>query len=276
MSFNTKKAKKEAEKVARRFAKQSSKTFDQVVDYVTPRAQQAAEKVAEKVNPALEDAREQLAPVVSELADRVQPVVHDAYETVSDKVHDLARQVEDHPEIKKARKQGKKICKKGKKTLSDVRSKVDSIDYEKLNLPVKPKKKSLAPRIFAVLGLAALVGVIVVVVKTVLGSKNDGWSPQEPMRSARDDEAWPDDPFEDQHHVAARQADEDVDEQSDTSAQDGSYRGDEPPEGYVIKGNERAMKYHVPEAAGYDRTNADVWFNSEDAAQKAGFTRAQR
>jgi hypothetical protein len=36
------------------------------------------------------------------------------------------------------------------------------------------------------------------------------------------------------------------------------------------------MKYHVPDAAGYDRTNAEVWFNSEAAAEAAGFTRAQR
>ena len=36
------------------------------------------------------------------------------------------------------------------------------------------------------------------------------------------------------------------------------------------------MKYHVQESGGYERTNADVWFNSEEAAQAAGFTRAQR
>ena len=52
--------------------------------------------------------------------------------------------------------------------------------------------------------------------------------------------------------------------------------GNEPPEGYVIKGNARSMKYHVPEAAGYARTTAEVWFNSEEAAQRAGFIRAQR
>ena len=56
----------------------------------------------------------------------------------------------------------------------------------------------------------------------------------------------------------------------------GSYIGDEPPAAYVIKGNERSMKYHLPGSGGYDRTIADVWFDSEDAAQGAGFTRAQR
>ena len=57
---------------------------------------------------------------------------------------------------------------------------------------------------------------------------------------------------------------------------EGVYVGNEPPEGYVIKGNERSMKYHMPEAAGYGRTIAEVWFNSEEAAQQAGFVRAQR
>jgi hypothetical protein len=57
---------------------------------------------------------------------------------------------------------------------------------------------------------------------------------------------------------------------------EGVYVGSEPPEGFSIKGNERSMKYHVPESAGYGRTMAEVWFNSEEAAQQAGFVRAQR
>ena len=57
---------------------------------------------------------------------------------------------------------------------------------------------------------------------------------------------------------------------------DGSYVGSEPPEGFVIKGNERSMKYHVQGNGGYERTIADVWFSSEDAAEAAGFTRAKR
>jgi hypothetical protein len=55
----------------------------------------------------------------------------------------------------------------------------------------------------------------------------------------------------------------------------GVYVGVEPPTGYAIKGNERSMKYHLPDSNSYDRTIAEVWFDSEDAAQRAGFTRAQ-
>ncbi|HET9778540.1 MAG TPA: hypothetical protein VFP81_04580 [Propionibacteriaceae bacterium] len=57
---------------------------------------------------------------------------------------------------------------------------------------------------------------------------------------------------------------------------EGVYIGSEPPEGFTIKGNERSMKYHVPESSGYGRTVAEVWFISEEAAQQAGFVRAQR
>lgn len=57
---------------------------------------------------------------------------------------------------------------------------------------------------------------------------------------------------------------------------DDVYIGSEPPEGFSIKANERSMKYHVPESPGYEATLTEVWFASEDAAQEAGFIRAQR
>lgn len=57
---------------------------------------------------------------------------------------------------------------------------------------------------------------------------------------------------------------------------EGSYVGDEAPAEYTVKGNERSMKFHTPESDGYDRTIPDVWFNSVEAAERAGFTRAQR
>ncbi|SER47895.1 hypothetical protein SAMN05443377_10160 [Propionibacterium cyclohexanicum] len=55
-----------------------------------------------------------------------------------------------------------------------------------------------------------------------------------------------------------------------------SYVGENPPEGFTIKGNQRSMKYHTPDGAGFARTNADVWFSSEEAAEAAGFTKASR
>lgn len=55
---------------------------------------------------------------------------------------------------------------------------------------------------------------------------------------------------------------------------EGSYVGENPPEGYDIKGNEDSMKYHTTESPWYDRTIAEVWFNSSKAAEAAGFVPA--
>ncbi len=57
---------------------------------------------------------------------------------------------------------------------------------------------------------------------------------------------------------------------------DGSHApidGDEMPEGFPIKGNADSMLYHLPDTSFYNRTVAEVWFATEDAAKAAGFTR---
>jgi hypothetical protein len=66
--------------------------------------------------------------------------------------------------------------------------------------------------------------------------------------------------------------------ESDQSQYEGDdvYVGSDPPEGFVIKGNESSKKYHLPDSSGYVRTVAEVWFRTEEAAQAAGYTRAQR
>ncbi len=44
------------------------------------------------------------------------------------------------------------------------------------------------------------------------------------------------------------------------------------PEGYPIKGNADSMKYHTPESQWYEQTEAEVWFDSTEAAEAAGFS----
>ena len=44
------------------------------------------------------------------------------------------------------------------------------------------------------------------------------------------------------------------------------------PEGFTIKGNADSMKFHTPESPSYDRTVAEVWFSSVEAAEAAGFS----
>ena len=54
----------------------------------------------------------------------------------------------------------------------------------------------------------------------------------------------------------------------------GSFEGTEPPAGFDIKGNEDSMKYHTPESRWYDQTIAEIWFDSAEAAEAAGFVDA--
>jgi uncharacterized membrane protein ArfC len=51
------------------------------------------------------------------------------------------------------------------------------------------------------------------------------------------------------------------------------FTGADAPKGYTIKGNEDSMLYHTPESPSYKQTIAEVWFNDEETAAKAGFTR---
>ncbi len=46
---------------------------------------------------------------------------------------------------------------------------------------------------------------------------------------------------------------------------------DAAPEGFDIKGNKDSMKYHTTESRWYESTVAEVWFNSVEAAEAAGF-----
>ncbi len=46
------------------------------------------------------------------------------------------------------------------------------------------------------------------------------------------------------------------------------------PKGFDIKGNEDSMKYHQPDGQWYDATVAEVWFDSAESAEAAGFTQA--
>ena len=52
---------------------------------------------------------------------------------------------------------------------------------------------------------------------------------------------------------------------------EGSYAGDDVPEGFTIKGNANSMKYHVEGSQWYEQTQAEVWFSSAEAAATAGF-----
>ncbi|MGH3385875.1 MAG: 30S ribosomal protein S16 [Nocardioidaceae bacterium] len=48
------------------------------------------------------------------------------------------------------------------------------------------------------------------------------------------------------------------------------------PAGFEIKGNADSMKFHAPSSPWYDRTVAEVWFRTAEAAEKAGFVNAEK
>jgi small subunit ribosomal protein S2 len=47
------------------------------------------------------------------------------------------------------------------------------------------------------------------------------------------------------------------------------------PEGFEVKGNKTSKKFHAPSSPWFDRTNAEVWFRTAEAAEKAGFVNAE-
>ena len=66
--------------------------------------------------------------------------------------------------------------------------------------------------------------------------------------------------------------------EADDAAEDAAWVGavkafddDFEPAGYPIKGNADSMLYHVPGSPFYDRTIAEVWFDTEEHAEAAGF-----
>ncbi|WP_310961048.1 50S ribosomal protein L17, sunset domain variant [Nocardioides terrisoli] len=49
---------------------------------------------------------------------------------------------------------------------------------------------------------------------------------------------------------------------------------EEAPEGFPIKGNRDSMKYHEPDGQWFAQTVAEVWFDTAESAEAAGFTKA--
>ncbi|MFZ2501820.1 MAG: 50S ribosomal protein L17, partial [Nocardioides sp.] len=52
--------------------------------------------------------------------------------------------------------------------------------------------------------------------------------------------------------------------------------GGSPHESFTIKGNADSMLYHPSDSPYFSRTIAEVWFDSEEAAERAGFTHWDR
>lgn len=82
--------------------------------------------------------------------------------------------------------------------------------------------------------------------------------------------------------AAAEYAAGDADSDGEVNAVDASPHGegshaplddDEMPEGFPIKGNAQSMLFHTPDSRYYKATKAEVWFDTEESAVAAGFSK---
>lgn len=242
-------------------------------------AQGWLKKAQDQAGPALKDAKVRSADFAARKFDAIEPHVRNALDKVSPAV-DAAR------------------IKVADEFLPRVSESLHSAAEHPLQVAetIKPKKKkSVGKGIVKFLAIGAAVAGVVAAIRHFLAPKDDGWTAHEPSRayvnnndtfataakvSETPKSTAPDpSPEEKVEQPEAQMVDEGgpvvADDVKDDFGPD-SYKGDNPPAGFIIKGNERSMKYHVPGTGGYERTIAEIWFTTEEAAQAAGFTKAQR
>ena len=285
---------------------QASVYLQQAQEYLAPRAQDAYKQASDYLGPLAQDAKKRGArlaadamdavqPKLDEVLDRVTPAVDDAYARIAPKIDDARSKVQFG------------LLPAVSELLHNAADDIAKVELPEV--PAPQKKKSGWSTVGQVLLAGGLVAVIVYAIKKFLAPDDSGWQAHEPSQpyvptapqkivddlataaaEAEGDvdaaEQWieegghqlPDDEVvaTDSDTEATEAAEGDADPFVPSPHGDGSYVGSEPPEGFVIKGNERSMKYHVEGKGGYDRTIADVWFNSEEAAEAAGFSKAQR
>lgn len=280
---------------------------DNVNAFVAPRAKDLRKKGASLAA----DARVAVQPALDDAWDRVHPYVDDARDRISPFVDSGRARIEKDllPRFNSALKdiQSDPRSQEAAKRLAAARAALAG----ELELPAAKKKKSVGDTIFKIILASGLLAAVIFAIKKFLAPDDAGWQAHEPSAgytphatftpTPAPAEGVADQPGDSLDANAAKTPSADAPAEgepiAETSVDDvqpegsdagdadpfvvspygeGSYVGNEPPEGFVIKGNERSMKYHVEGSGGYQRTIADVWFDSEDAAQQAGFTKAQR
>ena len=291
---------------ARTVAEHSAAAWDEAVEKITPLLDAAAKKVAPVADGAWEaakDATRRAAGLAAEKVEQFQPAVNSALEKVAPAVDRAQKAVQDDllPKLIDVLHEAAATPAghEAREILASLDQRADASVAAAKSEVVKAKK-SKAKTFITLAAIGAVVGALILAIKTFLGSREDwaAYEPDEPYVYPDDDyeidevlvdtEVTPAQPAEEaQESQEAGEGEEsshaevaeNTEAQPETESQpfgEGSYAGPNPPEGFVIKGNERSMKYHLPDAAGYARTSADVWFSSEAAAEAAGFVRSQR
>lgn len=239
----------------------------------------------EKVQPAIDDALSRVSPAVDATVRKVRPAVDDVLERIPPTV-DYARERVQEDVLPALAAQLRHLAAQplAKEIQAAAAASALAAQLEKAS----GKKKRSGWRTFGRILLAgALLGGVVVAVRKLFADPATGWENHVPKSSTYVADPTVDDegdlfgesitePVPTAEPEAPAPAEAAPAEPAASPYGPGSYVGDEPPAGFEIKGNDRSLKYHVPGMAAYERTIAEVWFESEEAAQAAGFTRAQR
>jgi len=261
------------------------------VERISPLVDQAVAKVGPYVDQAkiaAEQAGRRAAGFTADHIENIQPSLNAALDRVAPAVDRVQQAFQENvvPQVLESLRtvSAGQTAQQAKALFGDLTGRSDAslaafqTELAKAEQTGAIKKVSKTKTVLTVAAIGALVAAFAVAVKTFLGSRED-WAAYEPDEPY----VYPDDDPEIDAVIAAAEGPtpvetaEAVAEQAESTPYgDGSYAGPNPPEGFIIKGNERSMKYHLPAMTGYARTNADVWFSSEEAAEAAGFARSQR
>lgn len=230
--------------------------INEALERVSP----AVENTVNRVSPAVEDALARIVPAVEAARGRVQD---DLIPRFSSALHAAA----EHP-----------VTRETQRRLSlatqALAGELEVVPEPEI-VPVKRKGGFFATTGKIVAAGAVLAGVVVAV-KKLLGPSDTGWEAHQssaayvadPVADVVSDLSEPPAPSPAPQPEPEAPA-------PDHQWGEGSYVGDEPPAGYDVKGNTRSMKFHTPGSTSYERTIPDVWFATPEAAEAAGFTRAQ-
>ncbi|HOA87756.1 MAG TPA: DUF5324 family protein, partial [Propioniciclava tarda] len=243
-------------------------------DTLQPKLSRFADDTRDNLQPYVDEAMERLQPHLDDAYARVQPLVdagRDRFNAdVLPRINEVVDSVAAMPQTQDA-----------KDRLVAARAALAG----ELKLPEPEPTRSIGKTFLQLILATGLLAGIAYAIKRFLAPEDSGWQAHEPSEAYRRDAAFatedaladvaPDATAELVTEEAPVVADEAVASAGRTYGA-GSYVGENPPEEFFIKGNERSMKYHLPGSGGHTRTIADVWFNSEAAAEAAGFTKAQR
>lgn len=266
------------------FADQTYSRIRPAIKDATIRGARMAADTFERVQPSIDGAIDRVYPAVNATVKKVRPAVDDVLERIPPSV-DFAREKVQDELLPGLADQLRALA--AQPLAHELKVAVASAALAKQLEQASKKKKRSGWKTFGKIVLAgAALGGVALALKKLLADPSSGWETYTPH-----DDAYVADPVApEQDADAVGIVDDELDDltaplfaEHDAADQlaeapygEGSYVGDEPPEGFAIKGNDRSKKYHVPGSASYERTSAEVWFVDEETAQAAGFVKAQR